>query len=435
MRDVVLKLMEKIDKNQDFEMFVRMFKNLPKMQFAVIKISGQTLENHLDVIAEDIAFLNKLEVFPVVIHGAGSVLDKKLPQSKKVNGIRVTSAEDMTIIKEVFEEINIQLVDKIKEKGGQAISVGDVFECMQMSKYGYVGDIKKVNLTKIKEAVDAGRTPVISPLGQNKDIYYNINADTTAKELAKAVNPKKFILLTETGGILDEEGKIVPFLNLSPGCDYDQITGGMLLKIEEIQDFLKNAKECSVVITSARNLLKEIFTIKGSGTFIKYHEICYVEDLNRLDKGKAKSAIESAFSKTMVDGYFENGIKAAFFEKNYEGIAIMKEVNGIPYLDKFAVAKPYQGTGLGKSLWMEITKRYPGFLLRAALDNPFNPFYTKHCDGMMKKNGWIIYWKNLSFQDAMSRVNTISEIKKTLITGDKIDGYKKREFTVSTEHI
>ena len=240
MKDVMLKIIEKTGKEQEFEMYLNLFKSLPKLQFAVIKISGQTLEKHMDLIAEDIALLNKLGVFPVVVHGAGTALDKRLPNSKKQDGIRITPAEDMGIIKEVFEEINWQLVSKIKEHGGRAVSVTGVFEAVQMPKYGYVGEIKKVDVKSVKEAVEVGLTPIVSPLGHNGGFFYNINADTAAKELVAAINPKKFILLTETGGILDERGKILPFLNLSPGCDYGPVTGGMLLKIKEIQDLIKD---------------------------------------------------------------------------------------------------------------------------------------------------------------------------------------------------
>ena len=88
MKKVILNYLEKTGKKSEFDLFLNIFKSIPKTKFAVIKISGKTLENKIDQIAEDIAYLNKLGIYPIIIHGAGSTLDRKLPQSKKIEGIR-----------------------------------------------------------------------------------------------------------------------------------------------------------------------------------------------------------------------------------------------------------------------------------------------------------------------------------------------------------
>ncbi|MFH1317338.1 MAG: hypothetical protein ABII01_07495 [Candidatus Woesearchaeota archaeon] len=421
MKNMLLKFMEKTGKKEEFELFLDIFHHIPKDKFAVIKISGETLENHMDVIAEDIAYLNMLEIFPVIVHGAGSTLDKKLPNTKKIDGIRVTGKEDMELIKSVFNNISKDLVDKIKEKGGSVEIAENVFECKKLEKYGYVGDVINVNTTKIKDLIMSDVTPIISPIGHdicsndsNLD-KLNINADVAAKELVKVINPNKLIIITEKGGILNDKNELIPYLNISDENDFDHITGGMLLKVKEIKDFLKSAQNCSVVITSAENLLREIFTIKGSGTFIKYHSIESTSDPDNLSKEKIKSLLEDSFGKKLCDDYFQNGIIDIIYEKNYEGIGILKKVNNIPYLDKFAVAKFRQGTGLGKSIWDHIIKKYPKLVWRSHPDNPFNLIYNKYSDGVVKKTGWFIYWNNLEDSEIISVINEVANIKKTLI--------------------
>ncbi|MBI5389775.1 hypothetical protein HZB01_05355, partial [Candidatus Woesearchaeota archaeon] len=171
-----------------------------------------------------------------------------------------------------------------------------------------------------------------------------------------------------------------------------------------------------VVITSAENLLKEIFTIKGSGTFIKYHRIKNTSDPATINKKKMKALLEDAFGKKLLDTYFEGQFKEIIYEKDYEGVAIMKEVQGIPYLDKFAVAKAYQGTGLGKSLWNEVIRSYPSLLWRAAATNPFNEVYIRYCDGMIKGTEWIVFWKNLEMDKVIPCIDEIMNREKTMIT-------------------
>lgn len=413
MKDIIFKFLKKIDK-PEFKLFLNLFSNLPKIKFAVIKISGKALEDHLELIAEDIAFLNKLDIYPIIVHGCGSTLDKRLPESEKIDGIRITKKEDMKVIQSSFKEIADSLKENIIEKGGKAEIVEDLFYCEQLEQYGFVGKIKKIKLSKIKSLIDLNITPIISPLGDSSVGKLNINADNVAKELVKIIEPKKFIFITKTSGILNSKGKLIPFLNLS-GNVFENITGGMLLKVKEIKDFLSSGVDYEVVITNPKNLIKELFTIKGGGTYIKYHTINQTSDVNSIDKEKVKWTLEDAFDKTLVEDYFENGIKEVFYEKEYEGVAIINEINGMPYLDKFAVAKSYQGTGLGKSLWDRVIKEYPKLIWRSSADNSINTFYTKLCDGVIKNCEWNFYWKNLSNNEIMSTIDLVIKKKKTLI--------------------
>src|SRR3989338_7326242 len=192
MKEMLLNFIKKTGKDSEFNLFLKLFQGIPKMKFGVIKISGATLEENLDVIAQDIAFLNTLGIYPIVVHGAGSSLDKRLPHSKKVNGLRVTSSEDMVVIKEVFSELAQKLKNNIIMNGGNAEIVDSVFECEPIEELGSVGKITNVHLSPIKKAIDNNATAIISPIGNN----LNINADTAAKELVKVIGPKKFILIT-----------------------------------------------------------------------------------------------------------------------------------------------------------------------------------------------------------------------------------------------
>ncbi len=411
--ETIVKFMEKTG-TKEFKLFLKLYKNMPKDKFAVVKAGGKTLKAHIDLIAEDIAFLNKMGIFPAIVHGAGPMLNKALGGANKIDGIRVTSAEDMKVIESVFAEIAGTLAEKICLKGGKAEKVGPVFKCKALEKYGRVGKIEQVELNKIENVFAKNATPIISPIGKAECGKVNINADTAAKELVKAIEAKKFILLTETGGILDEKGEILPFLNTHPNEAPDFVSGGMLVKIKEVKEFLESGTDCAVVITSAENLLKEIFTIKGSGTFIKNYEIKSTANAGGEEKKKLEQLIENSFGKKLVDGYFDSGIKEVLFHTGFEGVAVIKELNGLNYLDKFAVAKHCQGTGLGTSLWDELEKKYKSFVWRAKTENEVNKFYAEKCDGMMKKEEWNIYWKGIGEKKVLGAVECAAALKETL---------------------
>jgi acetylglutamate kinase len=415
MENVLLKYMERMGNKKEFKLFLDIITKIPKIKFAVVKISGATIDHNLDLIAQDIAFLNKLNIFPVVIHGAGAELDRRLPHSVKKDGIRVTSKEDMNIVSSIFYQISNDLCDKIVEYGGAAQRVESIFQCERRKEYGFVGEIKSLELNKIEDAVQQNKTPIISPIGICNEGMLNINADTASKEVIKHILPSKVIILTETGGILDENESIISVLNPYKIEQYASISGGMLLKVKEILDILKNHSECSIVITSALNLLKEIFTVKGSGTFIKSYNIYSMNKFDASSKAKTKKLLEDAFDKTVVDRYFEEEFQEIFYEENFDGIAVIKEINGVAYLDKLAVSKYRQETGLGSFLWYELTKKYNKLIWRVDPKNPLNSFYAKKSTGFLKEEEWNVYWINLDRENIFETVDQVMTLPKTVV--------------------
>ena len=154
MNSSIKRLIGEFSSGSELKLFTDMIKQMPATKFALIKISGATLEKHMDEVTTDIAFLNQLGVFPVVVHGAGSKLDRALPNSKKVNGMRVTSDEDMEVIKDIMQQINLQLTLGIVEKGGSAIGLCNVIKAKPLDKR--VGVVDKVDNKTIEQVIDGG---------------------------------------------------------------------------------------------------------------------------------------------------------------------------------------------------------------------------------------------------------------------------------------
>lgn len=418
MKDIILKYLKRTGKISEFKLFLDIFKELPSSQLALIKISGQTLTNHLEQFTDDIAFLSNLSLFPIIVHGAGDRLDKELAYTKKLNQIRITPKEDIARIKEIILEISNLLKRKIEFYGGKAKVLDSciIADFLDFNKYGFVGSIKSINKNKIEKVIKKGYIPIIPPLGiTNTGKILNINADTVANALAEELMVKKQIFVTETGGILDENGFIIPFINLSTVKSLDFIKEGMLLKIREIKKFLCKNSKIDVTITSSAMLLQELFTISGCGTVIKNHIIKSKKRLENFDVKKITNLLENAFSKKLIKSYFKEPITEIFYQEDYEAIAIIKKIGPTFYLCKFAVSKVRQGTGLGKALWQVVLLKYDNLIWRSDKKNIINPFYLNNSDGVIKQGKWYIYWKNIDNKLLIDTLDKVAKKDETLI--------------------
>lgn len=254
-------------------------------EFAVIKIGGNSLADKLPIIAKDLASISKQGFSPLIIHGGGRQIDYELKDKgieiKKVNGIRVTDKETMEIVQKTLNDLSEHLVRQIKKCGGDAFNANDL-KIVKVEKrapidgvdLGFVGEITKIERAKLTSLQAAGKIPVLACMGYNNNVAYNINADTMASWFVKEIKPDKFILLTETGGVLDSKGRVITTIeitgNLQPLIEQKVITEGMLLKMQELKELLEHSKSTVVEICSPDNLLDELFVGKGKGTVIKY---------------------------------------------------------------------------------------------------------------------------------------------------------------------
>ena len=111
---------------------------------------------------------------------------------------------------------------------------------VELTFYGYVGDIVDVNPAPVIDVLEQGYIPVVSTVAQGIDdeTNYNINADTAACKLAVALGAKKLILLTDVRGLMldpDDESTLLTNLKVSevPKLMRDGvIKGGMIPKVD-----------------------------------------------------------------------------------------------------------------------------------------------------------------------------------------------------------
>jgi acetylglutamate kinase len=231
---------------------------------------------------------------PVVVHGGGPQINDLLQKVGKkgefIQGMRVTDEETMDVVEMVLGKVNKDIVNLINRYGGKAVGLTgqdgsfiraekmlleSIDEPGKMLDIGLVGDINKIDPSIITFLDSGDFIPVIAPIGVSPEgETLNINADVVAGKLAEVLRAEKLVLLTNTPGVLDKNGKLLTGLTPKQIDDLvadGTLSGGMLPKISSALDAARGGVR-SVHIIDGRvehALLLEILTDEGVGTLIK----------------------------------------------------------------------------------------------------------------------------------------------------------------------
>ncbi|WP_114239240.1 acetylglutamate kinase [Dyella sp. C9] len=417
-RKTIVRLLSSMGSAKEIQQYLKRFSQLDAKRFAVVKVGGAVLRDDLPALTSSLTFLQQVGLTPIVLHGAGPQLDEELSaagiEKHTVNGLRVTTPKALAIVRKVFQEQNLRLVEALQTMDTRATSVpSGVFTSTYLDRdvYGLVGKVSQINLAPIEASLRAGSIPVIASLGETEEgQILNVNADFAANELVRVLQPYKIVFLTGTGGLLDDQGKIIDSINLSTEFDHlmsqPWINGGMRLKIEQIADLLNDLPlTSSVSITKPSELAKELFTHKGSGTLVRRGEkVKRFESWEGIDLERMRALIESSFGRTLVPDYFERTKPFRIYvSENYRTAMILTQEGGLPYLDKFAVLDDAQGEGLGRAVWQVMREENPQLFWRSRHGNNVNHFYYAESDGCLKQPRWKVFWYGIDDFETIAR--------------------------------
>ena len=267
---------------EEVQKYITKYKN----DLIVIKYGGNVFidRNIFNNFISDLSILKQLGLSIVVVHGGGPrikrELDKSNIQSKFIRGLRVTDKKIINVVENVLIDFNIDIVDSLKEKGTEAISINtkknNIIEVIPESEeLGFVGKPSKINSDIIKNILAKNMIPIISPLGVGKNNQtYNINGDTAAGAIAKSLKSRRLILMTNINGVLDKEKKLIEEITSSEilkMINDEIITEGMIPKINTCLDAVNNGVTGVVIVDGRKphSILFEIFSDKGAGTLIR----------------------------------------------------------------------------------------------------------------------------------------------------------------------
>ncbi|MBZ0094354.1 MAG: acetylglutamate kinase [Sulfuricella sp.] len=266
----------------------------------VIKYGGNAMteESLKQGFARDVVLLKLVGLNPVIVHGGGPQINDLLKrvgkQGEFIQGMRVTDRETMDIVEMVLGGlVNKDIVNLINHHGGRAVGLtGKDGEFIQAKKLkvkhaekageyidiGQVGEVVSIDPELVALLDSHDFIPVIAPIGVGEDgEAYNINADLVAGKLAETLKAEKLILLTNTAGVLDKEGKLLTGLTAARVDELiadGTISGGMIPKISMALEAVKNGVKTSHIIDGRveHALLLEILTDEGVGTLIRAND-------------------------------------------------------------------------------------------------------------------------------------------------------------------
>ena len=253
-----------------------------KSSLAVIKVGGDILldEEQKTGLGDNIRSLIEQGWQVIVLHGGGPQLSdmqaRRGIEPRKVGGRRITSKEDLQLVKQVLcGEVNVDLVASLQSQGVNALGChgasGQIIQAVKRPPrivsgsgpepidFGEVGDVVSVNRSLLHNLTDIGLVPVIASLGiSGEGDIFNINADTTVVKIARQLPADLLIFVTGIGGIyqdIKDPGSRFASLNqvlAKQYIDRGVIVDGMIPKVEEALSLLESGVDAIVIVDTRK---------------------------------------------------------------------------------------------------------------------------------------------------------------------------------------
>ncbi|MDC0344236.1 acetylglutamate kinase [Pelagibacteraceae bacterium] len=257
-----------------------------KNEKIVIKCGGNVLIDPgiFKNFIKDIVILNKLGLTTIIVHGGGPRIKKKLSElnieSAFIKGLRVTNKNIIDVVENVLIEFNKEIVAALNNVSCKAHSIttknsNTIFVKPERKELGFVGIPEKIELSILKKITDNKSIPVLAPMGLDENnLPYNINADTAAGAVAKALSSRRLLLMTNVEGVYDKNKKLIPEINSIEAykmIEEETINSGMIPKVNTCIEAVNNGVRGVAIIDGRKkhSILYEIFSDKGAGTLIR----------------------------------------------------------------------------------------------------------------------------------------------------------------------
>ncbi len=260
----------------------------------VVKYGGNAMLNDdlKAAFAQDIVFLRRCGVRPVVVHGGGPQISAMLKRlgipSEFRGGFRVTTPEAMDVVRMVLVgQVGRELVGLLNQHGNLAVGLsGEDAGLFRAAKrgvvvdgeevdLGLVGDVVEVRPEAVLDLIDAGRIPVIATVAPDEagDVH-NVNADTAASALAVALGAERLVVLTDVEGVYADWPRSTEIIARLTAAELAELLptleSGMVPKMEACLRAVEGGVPRATVVDGRvpHTLLLEIFTDDGSGTMV-----------------------------------------------------------------------------------------------------------------------------------------------------------------------
>ena len=260
-------------------------------KIVVVKYGGHAMtdDNLRRAFAADMVFLRNCGIRPIVVHGGGPQISAMLKRldipSEFRGGFRVTTPEVLDVARMVlFGHVGRELVNLINVHGPYAVGItgedAQLFTATRRSvmvdgvptDIGLVGDVRSVNTAAVLDLIDQ-RIPVVSSIAPDAEgVVYDINADTAAAALAKALQAEKLLVLTDVEGLYtdwpDRDSLVSEIDTVALAEKLPSLQSGMIPKVEACLHAVEGGVPSAHIIDGRAEhcVLLELLTNDGAGT-------------------------------------------------------------------------------------------------------------------------------------------------------------------------
>ncbi|WP_040508092.1 acetylglutamate kinase [Leptospira wolffii] len=362
-QEILLKLLEVTENSKDSVQFLKLFRSLEPEKFAIIHAGSETLTESAEAFLYNLKLLQRLQLFPVVVLEKDGVSYANLFYRSPASKVSLDSVKDS------LEE-------------GSTLPGSRNLPAKWFRNPSQAMDSV---LSSLKE----NKIPVFVTDQSGSEIYpYLAN-------LCKELKTKKLILLNGKGGLYSKENKKISILDFESPEILEEEDEKLFQECKGIFKTIEDPN-LQIAITSAPGLLKELFTIKGSGTLVrKKNRIEYHSDFQGIDKNRLNDLIEDSFRRDLKEGFWNQKFSGIVLESEYKGCALLQDTPWGTFLSKFAVNEIARGEGVGRDIWDEMLAKAPKLFWRARAENTISKWYTKECSGLQKEGIWIYFWIGL----------------------------------------
>ena len=375
-KELLYRFFEITGNDKDSLVYLRNFRKQSPESFALIYCDPQSFIETGESLLFNLKLLLQLELFPILL-------------------------------------VNNSIPDYIKLFYGKLVNFDEGENLPNFLNLAYIEFKNDKYFENIKLSISNNKIPMLVIPEENID---EDKLTEILKELIEVIKFRKIVYLSPERLFLNENGNTISLLNYNQESDielkiknYSYKEQNLVRKIRYLLT-LKNEILRSVSVTTPISLFKELFTVKGSGTFFKLgSEIKKIKPRN-VDKEKLRNLLEISFQKKVREEFLESNLQYIILESEYRGAAIIKKTKLGSLLSKFAVDEIARGEGIGREIWDKMKQEFPTIFWRAKKNNPINKWYHKECDGLVKLEEWNIYWIGLPFKNIEKVVTFLNKL-------------------------
>lgn len=362
--EAVLTFLDSVGRRSEAELYLRLFRQIPRHSFALIGVEGPVVRHALGSLCEQLEFLGQLGLVAPLVVGLVEPERAQFAVEQLARGLPAVGLSP-----EVSSDPTADQVRALLERG--VVPIWHLAD--RGGRFERVGNLAHELGTR--RVVLLRREGGLGPRGEEP-------------------------LLLDNGHSVARHSEGLSVINLR---DHLSALSGWLSKpdaelLRQIQALLtaSRGRTLTVSVASPRSLLRELFTVKGAGTLVKAGtEIIRVGSYGELDTARLGRLLESSFERRLRTDLFQRAPLAIYVEKDYLGAAIVEPGAVAPYLTKFAVEPFAQGEGLGQDLWQALVRDHGSLVWRCRPGNSVRKWYANVCDGMQRLPQWHVFWRGL----------------------------------------